>query len=134
MSKITAAITGVQGFVPEYTLTNKELETMVDTTDEWITSRTGIKERHILKGENLGPSDMAAPAVIELMKKTNTQPEEVDLLIFATVTADMIFPAAANLTMHKAGIKNGFGYDINAACSGLLYLLEFVTFNDCLWF
>tara|TARA_R110002050_G_scaffold244268_1_gene380906 strand:+ start:62972 stop:63970 length:999 start_codon:yes stop_codon:yes gene_type:complete len=123
MSKITAAITGVQGFVPDYVLTNKELETMVDTNSEWIVSRTGIEERHILKGENLGPSDMAAPAVIELMKKTNTKPDEVDLLIFATVTSDMIFPAAANLTMHKAGITSGFGYDINAACSGLLYSL-----------
>jgi len=123
MSKITAAITGVQGFVPDYVLTNKELETMVDTNSEWIVSRTGIEQRHILKGENVGPSDMAAPAVIELMKKTNTKPDEVDLLIFATVTSDMIFPAAANLTMHKAGIKGGFGYDINAACSGFLYSL-----------
>ena len=123
MSKIRAAITGVQGFVPDYVLTNKELETMVDTNSKWIVSRTGIEERHILKGENLGPSDMAAPAVIELMKKTNTQPDEVDLLIFATVTSDMVFPAAANLTMHKAGIKSGFGYDINAACSGLLFSL-----------
>lgn len=121
MSKITAAITGVQGYVPDYVLTNKELESMVDTTDEWIISRTGIKQRHILKGDNVGPSDMAAPAVIELMKKTNTSPDEVDLLIFATVTSDLIFPAAANLTMDKAGIKNGFGYDINAACSGFLY-------------
>jgi 3-oxoacyl-[acyl-carrier-protein] synthase-3 len=121
MSKITAAITGVQGFVPDYILTNKEMETMVDTSDEWIVSRTGIKQRHILKGENVGPSDMAAPAVKELLKKTNTQPDEVDLLIFATVTSDMIFPAAANLTMYKAGITSGFGYDINAACSGFLY-------------
>jgi 3-oxoacyl-[acyl-carrier-protein] synthase-3 len=121
MSKITAAITGVQGFVPDYILTNKEMETMVDTSDEWIVSRTGIKQRHILKGENMGPSDMAAPAVKELLKKTNTQPDEVDLLIFATVTSDMIFPAAANLTMYKAGITSGFGYDINAACSGFLY-------------
>jgi 3-oxoacyl-[acyl-carrier-protein] synthase-3 len=121
MSKITAAITGVQGFVPDYILTNKEMETMVDTSDEWIVSRTGIKQRHILKGENMGPSDMAAPAVKELLKKTNTQPDEVDLLIFATVTSDMVFPAAANLTMYKAGITSGFGYDINAACSGFLY-------------
>ena len=121
MSKITAAITGVQGFVPDYVLTNHELSSMVDTNDEWIVSRTGIKERHILKGENQGPSDMAAPAVIELLKKTNTKSDEVDLLIFATVTSDMAFPAAANLTMHKAGIKGGFGYDINAACSGFLY-------------
>jgi len=123
MSKITAAITGVQGFVPDYVLTNKELETMVDTNSEWIVSRTGIEQRHILKGENVGPSDMAAPAVKELLKKTNTQPDEVDLLIFATVTSDMVFPAAANLTMYKAGITSGFGYDINAACSGFLYSL-----------
>jgi len=121
MSKITAAITGITGFVPDYVLTNKELETMVDTNSEWIVSRTGIEERHILKGENQGPSDMAAPAVKELLKKTNTNSDEVDLLIFATVTSDMAFPAAANLTMYKAGITSGFGYDINAACSGFLY-------------
>lgn len=123
MSKITAAITGVQGFVPDYVLTNKELETMVDTTDEWIISRTGISERRILKGDNVGPSDMAAPAVIELLKKTNTSADEIELLIFATVTSDLIFPAAANLTMYKAGLKTGFGFDINAACSGFLYAL-----------
>lgn len=123
MDKITAAITGVQGFLPEYRLTNQELETLVETSDEWITTRTGIKERRILKGENVGPSDMAASAVKELLKKTNTSADEVDLLIFATVTSDLIFPAAANLTMDKAGIKNAFGYDINAACSGFLYSL-----------
>jgi 3-oxoacyl-[acyl-carrier-protein] synthase-3 len=123
MSRITAAITGIQGFVPDYVLSNKELETMVDTTDEWILSRTGISERRIQKGDNVGPSDMAAPAVIELLKKTNTAADEIELLIFATVTSDLIFPAAANLTMYKAGIKTGFGYDINAACSGFLYAL-----------
>lgn len=123
MSRITAAITGVQGFVPEYVLSNAELETMVDTTDEWIVSRTGIRERRIQKGDNTGPSDMAAPAVIELMKKTGTSADEIELLIFATVTSDLIFPATANLTMYKSGLNKGFGFDINAACSGFLYAL-----------
>lgn len=118
-----AAITGIQAFAPEYILTNKELETMVDTTDEWITTRTGIKERHILKGEGLGTSDMAVEAIKGLLKKTNTLPEEIDLLICATVTPDMIFPATANIISDKAGIKNAFSFDINAACSGFIYAL-----------
>ena len=121
MSKITAAITGVSGYVPEYVLTNKELETMVDTNDEWITSRTGIKERRILKGEGLGTSHIAVPAVRELLKKTNTKPEEVDLLICATTTPDMVFPATANLITAEVGAVNAFGYDLQAACSGFLY-------------
>ena len=123
MASIKAAITGIQAFVPEYILTNKELETMVDTTDEWITTRTGINERHILKGEGLGTSDMAVEAVNGLLKKTNTAPEEIDLLICATVTPDMIFPATANIISDKAGIKNAFSFDINAACSGFIYSL-----------
>ena len=123
MAKITAAITGVAGYVPDYVLTNAELETMVDTTDEWITTRTGIKERRILKGEGLGPSDMAVPAIKNLLEKTNTKPEEVDLIIFASVTPDLIFPATANITADKAGLVNAFGYDLNAACSGFLYAL-----------
>ena len=121
MSKITAAITGVSGYVPEYVLTNKELETLVDTNDEWITSRTGIKERRILKGEGLGTSHIAVPAVRELLKKTNTKPEEVDLLICATTTPDMVFPATANLISAEVGAVNAFGYDLQAACSGFLY-------------
>ena len=121
MNKIRAAITGVQGYVPDYVLTNKELETVVDTTDEWITSRTGIKERHILKGENQGSSVMAIEAVKGLLKKTNTLPEEIDLLICATVTPDMVFPATANLVCDAIGAKNAFSYDLMAACSGFLY-------------
>lgn len=123
MSKITAAITGVSGYVPEYVLTNKELETMVETNDEWITSRTGIKERRILKGEGQGTSHIAVPAVKELLKKTNTKPEEIDLLICATTTPDMVFPATANLITAEVGAVNAFGYDLQAACSGFLYAL-----------
>ena len=123
MNKITASITGVAGYVPDYVLTNAELETMVDTTDEWITTRTGIKERRILKGDNVGPSDMAAPAIRELLEKTNTSADEVDLIIFASVTPDLIFPATANIVADKVGIKNAFGFDINAACSGFMYAL-----------
>ncbi|MBF8965197.1 ketoacyl-ACP synthase III [Pontibacter sp. FD36] len=123
MSKITAAITGVAGYVPDYVLTNKELETMVDTNDEWILSRTGIKERRILKGEGKGTSHIAVPAVLDLLKKTNTKAEEVDLLICATTTPDMVFPATANLITAEVGAVNAFGYDLQAACSGFLYAL-----------
>lgn len=123
MSKITAAITGVAGYVPDYVLTNKELETMVETNDEWILSRTGIKERRILKGEGKGTSHIAVPAVLELLKKTNTKPEEVELLICATTTPDMVFPATANLITAEVGAVNAFGYDLQAACSGFLFAL-----------
>lgn len=123
MSKITAAITGVAGYVPDYVLTNKELETMVETNDEWITSRTGIKERRILKGEGKGTSHIAVPAVLDLLKKTNTKAEEVDLLICATTTPDMVFPATANLITAEVGAVNAFGYDLQAACSGFLFAL-----------
>jgi 3-oxoacyl-[acyl-carrier-protein] synthase III len=121
MSKINAAITGICGWVPEYVLTNKELENMVDTNDEWITSRTGIKERRILKTPGWATSDMGAQAVMGLLAKTNTKPEEIDLLICGTVTGDMIFPDTANMILNKVGAKNAFGYDINAACSGFLF-------------
>lgn len=123
MNKITAAITGVAGYVPDYILTNKELETLVDTNDEWITTRTGIKERRILKGENKGTSDMAEIAVNDLLKKTNTKPEEVDLVICATTSPDCVFPATANIISRKTGLVNAFGYDISAACSGFLFSL-----------
>ncbi|MBC8185929.1 ketoacyl-ACP synthase III, partial [candidate division KSB1 bacterium] len=123
MTKIIAAITGVQAYAPEYLLTNRELEKMVDTTDEWITTRTGIKERHILKGNGLGTSDMAVEAVKGLLQKTNTSPDEIDLVICATVTPDMVFPATANIISDKADLKNAFSFDINAACSGFLYSL-----------
>jgi 3-oxoacyl-[acyl-carrier-protein] synthase-3 len=121
MGKIHAAITGVNGFVPEYKLTNKELEKLVETTDEWILTRTGISERRILKGEGLGASDMALPAVLGLLEKTNTRPEDVEVVIFATVTPDMVFPATANILCDKAGLKNAWGFDLSAACSGFLY-------------
>jgi 3-oxoacyl-[acyl-carrier-protein] synthase-3 len=123
MSKKLAAITGVNGYVPDYILTNAELETMVETSDEWITSRTGIKERHILKTPGWATSDMGVEAVKGLLSKTNTKPEEVDLLICATVTADMHFPDTANTICDKVGIRNAWAYDINAACSGFLYAL-----------
>lgn len=123
MEKITAAVTGVGGFVPEYRLTNKILETMVDTTDEWIKSRTGIDERRILKGEGLGTSDMGVEAVKNLCEKRGIDPSEIDCLICATVTPDMVFPATANIICDKAGINNAFSFDIGAACSGFLYAL-----------
>lgn len=121
MSNLRAAITGIQGYVPDYVLTNKELETMVDTNDEWITSRTGIKTRHILKGENQGTSVMAIEAVNGLLTKTNTAPEEVDLIIVCTVTPDLVFPATANIVANAVGAVNAFSYDIGAACSGFIY-------------
>ncbi|CAN5488817.1 ketoacyl-ACP synthase III [soil metagenome] len=124
MNKIRAAITGVGGYVPDYILTNKELETMVDTNDEWITSRTGIKERRILKGENKGVSVMAIEAVNELLAKTKVDPKEIDLIIFATITADMTFPATANIVASAVGATNAFSYDLAAACSGFLFGLS----------
>ena len=123
MSKINAAITGVHGYVPDYILTNAELETMVETSDEWITTRTGIKERRILKGEEQGVSVMGIEAVKGLLEKTNTNPEDIELVIFATVTPDMPFPDTANLVAAATGMKNAFCYDISAACSGFLYAL-----------
>lgn len=122
MNKIQAAITGVQGYLPEHILTNEELAQMVDTNTEWITSRTGIKERRILKG-NLGTSYMATEAVKGLLTKTGTKPEEVELLIVATVTPDFTFPATANLVASDTGCVNAYSYDINAACSGFIYAL-----------
>ncbi len=119
-----AAITGVAGYLPEFRLTNALLEEMVDTNDEWIRTRTGIEERRILKGEGLGTSDMAKEAVNELLRKTNTAPEEVDLLICATVTPDMQFPSTANLITDKTGLSKAWGFDISAACSGFLFALD----------
>ena len=124
MGKITAAITGIQGYVPDYILTNKELETMVDTNDEWITSRTGIKQRRILKGGGKGSSDMGAEAIKGLLQKTNTRAEEIDLIICATATPDMIFPSTACIIADKVGATNCFAYDLMAACSGFLYALS----------
>jgi len=124
MNKIRAAITGINGWVPEYRLTNQELSTMVDTTDEWIMQRVGIKERRILKGVGKGTSDLGEQAVRGLLEKTNTSPEEIDLLICATITPDMAFPATANIISDKVGIKNAFSFDIGAACSGFLFTLQ----------
>ena len=120
MSKIHAAITAVNAYVPEYVLTNQELEQMVETNDEWIVTRTGIKERRILKG-NLGTSDMGAKAVEGLLKKRGIGAEEIDMIIFCTTTPDMVFPASANILAHKIGAVNAWGYDLNAACSGFLF-------------
>lgn len=119
-----AAITAVAGWVPDYVLTNKELETMVDTTDEWILSRTGISERRILKGEGKGTSDMCAGAFQRLLEKRGITAEEIELVIVATVTPDMVFPATANIVCDKVGARNAWGFDIMAACSGFLYALE----------
>lgn len=122
--KITAAITGVQGYVPEDIVTNTDLEKLVDTNDEWITSRTGIKERRILRTPGMNASDMGKIMVEGLLEKTGTHPDEVQLLICATITGDLIFPDTANTICDKAGIRNAFGFDINAACSGFLFALN----------
>ena len=124
MDKLRAMVTGIHGFVPEYRLTNKELESLVDTNDEWIMSRTGIKERRILKGENQGTSVLGIGAVKGLLEKTGTDPLDVELIICATVTPDMPFPATANIIADKVGAKNSFSFDIGAACSGFLYALQ----------
>ncbi|MCX6300835.1 MAG: ketoacyl-ACP synthase III [Bacteroidia bacterium] len=124
MEKIRAAITGIHAWVPEYRLTNHELSKMVDTSDEWIMQRVGIKERRILKGEGLGSSDLGEQAVRGLLEKTGTSPDDIDLLICATVTPDMAFPATANIISDKTGIKNAFSFDLNAACSGFLFALQ----------
>jgi len=123
MTSIRAAITAVHGYVPEYVLTNEELTTMVDTNDEWIQSRTGVKERRILKGEGKGSSVMGAEAVKGLCEKRGIDPSEIDLLICATATPDMLFPATANLISGKVGAVNAFGFDVMAACSGFLFAL-----------
>ena len=122
MSNIAAGITGIHGWVPEYRLTNDELSTMVETTDEWIMQRIGIKERRILKEG--ATSDMGTRAVEGLLKKTGTAPEDVDLLICATITSDYHFPSTANLICDKAGIKGAWSFDISAACSGFVYGLQ----------
>lgn len=121
MTKLRAAITGVHGYVPEYVLTNKELETMVDTNDEWITTRTGIKERRILKGEGLASSDLGVGAIEGLLQKRGIAAEEIDCIICATATPDMIFPSTACIIADKISAKNAFAYDLMAACSGFLF-------------
>lgn len=123
MKVIRAAITGVSAYLPEYRLTNEELSKMVDTTDEWIMQRIGIKERRILTEKGKATSDMGVEAVRSLLQKTGTSPDEVDLLLCATITPDMPFPATANIIAHKAGIHNAWSFDINAACSGFIFTL-----------
>ena len=123
MSKITAAITAVGGYVPEYRLTNKELEKIVDTNDEWIRTRTGITERRILKGPQKASSDLAIPAVMQILEKKNLDPLDIDCIIVGTVTPDMVFPSTANIIADKIGAKNAWGFDLSAACSGFLFSL-----------
>lgn len=121
MSKIYAAITAVNGYVPDYVLTNQELETMVDTNDEWIVTRTGIKERRILKEPGKATSDLAVPAVKGLLEKRGISADEIELIIFCTSTPDMMFPATANILADKIGATKAWGYDLQAACSGFLF-------------
>lgn len=127
MDNKRAIITGIEAFLPEYILNNDEISTMVDTTDEWIMTRIGVKERRILKEDGLGTSHMGAEAVKRLLEKTKTKVEDVDLLLCATVTPDMLFPATANIICDKVGIKNAWGYDINAGCSGFLFSFATAT-------
>ena len=124
MEKIRAIITGVSGYVPEYILTNEELSNMVDTSDEWIMQRIGIKERRILKESNKASAYMGTKAIKELLKKTNTSPEDIDFLVCATITPDMLVPGVSNIISDNTGLKNAFCYDLNAACSGFVYALE----------
>ncbi len=123
MKKIRTAITGIGAFLPEYKLTNEELTRMVDTSDEWIMQRIGIKERRILKEKGKATSDMGAAAVKQLLAKTGNKPDDIDLLICATITPDMQFPATANIIAHKVGIHNAWSFDLNAACSGFIFSL-----------
>lgn len=127
MSKIHAVITGVGGYVPEYILNNQELSTMMDTNDEWITTRVGIKERRILKKKNAGTSYMAAKAIKDLFDKTGTKPEDIDLVICGTTTPDHIYPSCASMAAEKAGIKNALAFDLQAACSGFIVALSTAT-------
>jgi len=122
--KINAAITAVGGYVPETVLTNADLEKMVDTSDEWIRTRTGIHERRILKEEGKATSDIAARAILPMLEKKGIDPNEIDIIICATITGDYIFPATANVVADKIGATNAWGYDVSAACSGFLYALQ----------
>ena len=127
MEKINAVITGIGGYVPEYILTNEELSRMVDTTDEWITTRVGIKERRILKEEGLGSSYMARKAVKQLLKKTGVDPQTIDCLICATTTGDYHFPSNASIVIGKLGMENAHGFDVSCACCGFLYTVDMAS-------
>ena len=124
MTKVTAAITAVGGYVPDYVLTNKELESLVPTTSDWIETRTGIKERRILKGQGLGTSDMCVKAIEELLQKRGISALEIDLIIVGTVTPDYVFPSTSNVVCDKIGATNAWGFDLSAACSGFVYGLS----------
>ncbi len=123
MDKFRAAITGVGAYLPEYRLTNEELSTLVETSDEWIMQRIGIKERRILKEEGMATSDMGTAAIKQLLEKTGTNPEDIELLICATITPDSPLPATANIISNKAGLKNAWSFDLVAACSGFVFAL-----------
>ncbi|MBQ9355810.1 MAG: ketoacyl-ACP synthase III [Prevotella sp.] len=127
MGKVNAIITGIGGYVPDYVLTNEELSRMVDTNDEWIMTRVGIKERRILTEEGLGTSYMARKAAKELIKKTGVNPDEIDALIVATSTADYHYPSTASIVIGKLGLKNAFAFDFWAACCGFIYSLDVAT-------
>ena len=124
MGKINAVITGIGGYVPDYVLNNEELSRMVDTSDEWIMTRVGIKERHILTEEGLGTSYMASKAAKQLIKKTGVDPDTIDALIVTTTTPDYKFPSTASIVLGKLGLKNAFAFDLEAACCGFLYTLD----------
>lgn len=124
MEKINAVITGIGGYVPDYILTNEELSRMVDTDDEWIMTRIGVKERRILNEEGLGTSYMARKAAKQLMQRTNSNPDDIDLVIVATTTPDYHFPSTASILCDKLGLKNAFAFDLQAACCGFLYGME----------
>lgn len=135
MTKLRASITGVGGYVPEYVLNNEEISKMVDTSDEWIMTRVGIKERRILKTPGLGTSELGSKAILQLLEKTGTNPEDIDLLVCATVTPDHPFPATSAIICDKIGMKNAFAFDLNAACSGFLFALntasKFIETGSC---
>lgn len=124
MKQINAVITGVGGYVPDYILTNDEISRIVDTTDEWIMGRIGIKERRILNEEGLGTSYMARKAVKQLMQRTQSNPDDIDLVIVATTTPDYRLPSTASILCERVGLKNAFAFDMQAVCSGFLYALE----------
>lgn len=124
MGKLNAVITGIEGYLPDYIMTNDELSRIIDTTDEWITTRVGIKERRILQEKGLGTSYMGRKAVKRLLAKTHTDPNQIDLIICATTTPDHVFPSTASIIAGKVGMKNAFAYDLSAACCGFLYALQ----------
>ena len=126
MKQINAVITGVGGYVPDYILTNDEISRIVDTTDEWIMGRIGIKERRILNEEGLGTSYMARKAVKQLMQRTQSNPDDIDLVIVATTTPDYRLPSTASILCERVGLKNAFAFDMQAVCSGFLYALSLI--------